>query len=117
MSYDLRIGVKVEGAGKIVMIAEPELANPTYNLGNMFRACMGWDYKQGEYYKCSNVIGNIANGIKELRTNKKQYVKYEPSNGWGTISGALETLESLWECINETAEYNDLSLENLYVAW
>lgn len=59
MSYDLRIAVKVDGCDKFAGIAEPEYSSPTYNLGKMFRACTGWDYKQGEYYRCSEVIGNI----------------------------------------------------------
>lgn len=46
MSYDLRIAVKVDGCDKFAQIAEPEYSNPTYNLGKMFRACTGWDYKQ-----------------------------------------------------------------------
>lgn len=118
MSYDLRIGVKVEDAGgKIVQIAEPYRANPTYNLGPMFRACTGWNYKQGQYYKCSDVIGNIERGIHELTTNRKEYIDFEPSNGWGSLSGALETLESLSECIYTTAEETDLDLSHLYVAW
>ena len=51
MSYDLRIAVKVDGCDKFAQIAEPEYSSPTYNLGKMFRACTGWDYKQGEYYR------------------------------------------------------------------
>lgn len=117
MSYDLRIGVRVEGTDKIVAIAEPYYSNPTYNLSKMFRACMNWDFTQGEYYKCSDVIENIAHGIKELRTNKDEYYQYEPANGWGSIRGALDTLEGLFQCINETAEDTELSLEHLYVAW
>ena len=46
MSYDLRIAVKVDGCDKFAGIAEPEYSSPTYNLGKMFRACTGWDYKQ-----------------------------------------------------------------------
>lgn len=42
MSYDLRVAVKVQGCDKYADIAEPEYANPTYNLGDMFRACMDW---------------------------------------------------------------------------
>ena len=40
MSYDLRIGVKVEGTDIIAVIAEPRLSSPTYNLRDMFVACM-----------------------------------------------------------------------------
>ena len=115
MSYDLRIAVKVDGTDIFAQIAEPEYANPTYNLGDMFRACMDWNYTQSEYYPCSEVITNIERGIRELRTNKSAYIKYNPSNGWGDISSALRSLESLRECIYEQAE--EIPIEHLWMAW
>lgn len=49
MSYDLRLAVKVEGTKDLyAVIAEPEYDSPTYNIGEMFRACMGWDFEQGK---------------------------------------------------------------------
>ena len=115
MSYDLRIAVKVYGCAKFAEIDEPEYSSPTYNLGKMFRTCTGWDFKQGEYYKCSEVIGNIEKGIKELLTNKAQYKQYEPENGWGTVSSAIITLERLRDCIYKQAL--EIPLDCLYVAW
>lgn len=115
MSYDLRIAVKVEGCGKLIDIREPELANPTYNLGKMFRACTGWDYEQGKYYNCSDVIENIDRGIRELRKRPSAYKSLEPDNGWGTLEDAVQVLESLRKCIYETAE--DIPIECLLVAW
>lgn len=115
MSYDLRIAVKVDGTDIFAQIAEPEYANPTYNLGDMFRACMDWNYTQSEYYPCSEVITKVERGIRELRTNKSAYIKYNPSNGWGSISVALIALESLRECIYEQSEY--IPIEHLWMAW
>lgn len=115
MSYDIRLGVKVEGLDKIVEIGEPELANPTYNLGQMFRACTGWDYEQGEYYKCSDVIEKIEHGIRELKTRPSAYKVLEPPNGWGTLDGAIRVLESMRACIYERAE--EIPLEHLWIAW
>lgn len=115
MSYDLRVAVKVQGCDKYADIAEPEYANPTYNLGNMFRACMEWDYKQGEYYKCDEVLPKIIHGIRELRGNRGEYKKYSPANGWGTIGSAIEDLESLRTCIYEQAE--EIPLNCLYMCW
>ena len=112
MSYDLRIAVKVDGCDKFAQIAEPEYSNPTYNLGKMFRACTGWNYKQGEYYKCSDVIGNIEKGIEELRACWAKYVKYGEV---ADITYAVEVLESLRNCIYEQAE--EIPLDCLYVAW
>lgn len=115
MSYDLGIAVKVDGCEKFAEIAVPEYRSPTYNLGKMFRVCTGWNFKQGEYYRCSDVIGNIEKGIRELRTRKERYKQYEPENGWGTIPSALNTLEKLRDCIYEQAE--EIPLEHLYVSW
>lgn len=115
MSYDLRLAVKVEGWGKMVDIGSPDYCDPTYNLGQMFRACMDWDFKQGEYYNGSEVIKNIERGIRELKTNPGKYKHLEPDNGWGTLPGAIEALESLRDYIYERAE--DIPIECVWVAW
>lgn len=125
MSYDIAISVKVEGCDKYAQIAVPEYSSPTYNLGKMFRACMEWDYSQSEkcedgeyrtrYYRCDFVIDRVEKGIKELRTHRKKYEKYSPENGWGNIDVAIETLESLRECIYEQAE--DIPIECLFMNW
>lgn len=115
MSYDLRVAVKVEGCDIYANIAEPEYPSPTYNLGAMFRACMNWDFKQGEYYRCDEVIPKIEHGIKELIGNRGEYEKYNPANGWGSISSAVDDLESLRKCIYEQAE--EIPLECLYMRW
>lgn len=61
MSYDIRLAVRVEGApvnedGEplYAVIGTPEYDSPTYNLGDMFRACTGWDFKQGKFYRVSH---------------------------------------------------------------
>lgn len=115
MSYDLEIGVKIENYDKILPIAYPEYENPTYNLGPMFRACMEWDYKQGEWYKCSEVIEKIDHGIRELTLHEDEYIQYNADNGWGTTETALRDLKSLRDCIYETAEL--VPIEHLYMRW
>ena len=47
MSYDIRIAVKLDKIDKFVNIGVPEYDSPTYNLRDMFVACMDWDYNQG----------------------------------------------------------------------
>lgn len=115
MSYDLRIGVKVEGFGKIVEVRRPTYSSPTYNLGKMFLACTGWDFKQGEWYNCGEVIDKITSGITHLITDPSYYRKYEPENKWGTVENAVTVLESLRDCIYETTE--DVPLLYLWVRW
>jgi hypothetical protein len=126
MSYDLRIAVKVEGAEKdneFAIIAEPERNNPTYNLGEMFRACTGWDFKQSEFYKVSDVYQNIVRGIVNLTEHEDEFEKYNPPNGWGTTQSALAALKSLKECIDDIEDphswsgWNTFPKELRYVAW
>lgn len=115
MSYDLRILVKVEGCDELLQWRTPEYDSPTYNLHDMFVACMDWDYEQGEAYNCANVINNVERGIRELRTNRKEYERYNPSNGWGSLDGAIRVLESLRECIYECAE--EIPIDHLWMRW
>lgn len=115
MSYDIRIRVKVEGCDKYVTIDTPEYDSPTYNLRDMFVACMDWDYSQRKQYPCDFVIDKVEHGIKELRTKREHYEQYNPKNGWGNLDGAIKVLESVRECIYEWAE--DIPIECLYFQW
>lgn len=123
MSYDLRIGVKVAGTDIIAVIGHPEVDQPTYNLRDMFVACMDWDYTQGEWYKVSEVYEKICRGIAELSGYPKKYKKFEPDNGWGTVSSALEALISLRDCIDDIVDpngwrgWNTIPMKHLWVAW
>lgn len=122
MSYDIQFGVKVEGMdGYIAVIDEPEYSSPTYNLRNMFVACMDWDYTQGEWYNCAEVIPKFEHGVHELRFNPGRYKKYNPPNGWGTLGSALEALESVLkkaqEITNDDWSWNAIPLEHLWIRW
>jgi hypothetical protein len=122
MSYDIRFGVKVEGmGGYIATIDEPEHSSPTYNLRNMFVACMDWDYEQGKWYNCAEVIPKFLRGVGELRSHPKKYEKYNAPNGWGTVGPALETLESVVKKAKEITEgrwtWNEIPLEHLWMRW
>ena len=98
MSYDIRFGVQTVCANndgeRFVVVHMPEYDSPTYNLSDMFRACMDWDYDQGEWYPMAEVLPRIERGIRELATNAAEYEQYNPPNGWGTLKGALECLRN-----------------------
>lgn len=122
MSYDIRFGVKVEGMnGYVATIDEPEYSSPTYNLRNMFVACMGWDYKQGEWYNCAEAIPKFERGEHELRFNGSKYKKYNTSNGWGGIGSALKAIESVLQKAKEITggewTRNEIPLEHLWIRW
>lgn len=123
MSYDLQIGVKVEGLDVIAVIDEPEYSSPTYNIGTMLRKCTGWDFEQGKWYRVSEVWPMIEHGISELHMNVSEYKKYNAPNGWGNTSSALETLESLSKCIRDNtgqgdwSKWQEIPADHLWVRW
>lgn len=122
MSYDIRFGVKVDGMnGYVAVIDEPEYSSPTYNLRNMFVACMDWDYTQGEWYNCAEVMPKIERGVHELRFKPSKYEKYNSQNGWGTVSSALKALESVLRKAKELTggewSWNEIPLEHLWIRW
>jgi len=122
MSYDIRFGVKVEGMdGYIATIDEPEYSSPTYNLRDMFVACMDWDYEQGVWYNCADVFPKIQSGLTELTLHPKKYKKYNAPNGWGTIDSAKECLASvvikIGEIVSGDWSWNEIPLEHLWMRW
>lgn len=120
MSYDLSIGVKVAGVEDLIVeIGRPLYDSPTYNFGNMFRACMDWDYEQGVWYKVSDILPKVERGVHELRFHSKEYDKYNKSNGLGFRQDALKVLESLLECFVKYGPENRISIpfEHLYMRW
>lgn len=120
MSYDLRFAVKGIDE-KMYVVFTPEYDSPTYNIGEMFRKAMDWDFIQGEWYKVEDVLPNIERGIHELTFNSRAYKKYEPDNGWGSVGSALRCLNGLMrelqEHINGGCDWNEYSLDNLYICW
>ena len=92
MSYDISFCVETAYPDKFgdthVVVHTPEYDSPTYNLRDMFVACMGWDYKQGVYYPMADVLPKIKRGLAELTENLEKYKRYNPPNGWGDIEGA-----------------------------
>lgn len=115
MSYCIGVYVKVDGCDKYVQAAYPTYYKPTYNLGKLFRACMNWNFKNEEYYRCDKVMEYVEKGIKELESNPLNYTELLPSNGWGTMSSAIETLRSIRTCILEQAE--DIPCDCMYMRW
>ena len=122
MSYDVRFGVETKMPNRwgesFAVVHEPEYDSPTYNYSDMFRACMDWDYEQGMWYPVADVIPHIERGIHELSLNRDKYRKYEPSNGWGTIDGALKCLRNwLDEFCDEYGITETWPIETLWFRW
>ena len=98
MSYDVRFGVQTvcenNDGERFVEVGVPELDSPTYNLREMFVACMDWDYEQGKWYPMTEVLPKIERGIRELHQHPEKYEQYNPSNGWGNLKDALNYLRN-----------------------
>lgn len=123
MSYDIAFYVETKHPNKygdsFVFIGAPEYDNPTYNLRDMFVACMDWDYRQGDYYPWPEVEPKVSRGIRELQVNKAKYEQYNPPNGWGNLEGALRCLKSIMELVYEgyDALDNRWNVEHLWFRW
>lgn len=108
MSYDIRLGVRTIATNNnrenIAIVASPIIDSPTYNLGEMFRRAMDWDFNQGEWYRVADVIHCIRCGRDAMSLNPERFRKYEPKNHWGVVEDAIAVLDSLLECINDTTE-------------
>lgn len=114
MSYDIGIYYETED-GCFELIDEPKLCSPTYNLRDMFVACMDWNYEQSTFYPAKFVLEKLIKGIEELSRHRARYERYNPSNGWGDIDGALEALKSSRDSIIGTAKH--YPIEKLYYRW
>ncbi len=93
MGYSVRFEAKLEGAEQWVPVGES--INHTSNTGNMIQEVCGlrppsWDGK-----KCSELLPFIDKGIKQLRSNRQEYRKFEPSNGWGTVETTIVFLDAI----------------------
>ena len=126
MSYDIRFAVKVAGAPEdcFAVIGEPEYDSPTYNLRDVFVKSMDWEYEQGEWYPITEVLPKVQMGITELTMHRDKYKPYEPDNGWGTISGAVECLSSIVDYFKPNnygalaGSWNaDVPLDCIYMRW
>lgn len=117
MSYDVEFGVKVEKVDKIMPFSKPEYDHPTYNIGTMIRKATGWDFKQGEWYKVSDVLDKIYKGHKNLSHNPSKYRKYEPENKWGTVETGITALQSILEKIEEIEKWFEITVNDFYIRW
>ena len=126
MSYDIRFGVKVAGAPDdcFAVIGNPERDSPTYNLREMFVKSMNWDYDQDEWYPIKDVLPKVQRGITALEQHPDEYKAYEPDNGWGTIGGAIECLQSIVDYFDPenwcgfVGSWNaDIPLNCIYMRW
>lgn len=114
MSYDIGVMVKVDGCDKYIEYSRPEYASPTYNLYDMFVACMDWHFDHS-IYPASFALEKLQKGKLELTTRREYYKRYNPPNGWGDIDCAIRAIDSAITRIYECAE--EIPIECLYFEW
>ena len=71
--------------------------NITYNLADMYYKAI--DQENGlerlDGVTCKHALPIINNAIKDMVENKEEYEKLNPSNGWGSYDGLLETFKEM----------------------
>lgn len=90
MSYDVYVECKLEGYDEWISVTDGN--NITYNLADMFDAACGARPSLWHLQPCGYVLQLVTKGINELEKYPEKYKRYEASNGWGTIKGALSFL-------------------------
>ncbi len=71
--------------------------NCTYNLGNMFKKALGFNFSDLNGKRAGDVLSKLQLSIKDMRDNPDEYKEYNPDNGWGTYEGAFEYLVRIAE--------------------
>lgn len=79
--------------------------NITHNLAEMADAlgcykCL-WRPEENSFSKARDIIEKLEYAINELKTNRKNYVKYDAPNGWGDTSSMLSFLSEVYEFAKE----------------
>jgi len=122
MSYDIRFAVKVAGKEDyFAVIGEPEHNSPTYNIGDLWRKAMDFDFEQGKFYPVKELIPHFERCIHELQFNPLAYKNLEPENGWGSAATVMTATLSIMEYLREdgwSRGWNsDLPLDYIYMSW
>jgi len=98
MSVDISIRAKRE-----IDIYE---GNITYNLAPMYYKAidedLGLEKLQG--MSCKEALPIIEKAIKDMIEKKEEYEKLNPSNGWGTYKGLLDTFKKIRNVCEENSD-------------
>jgi len=73
-------------------------ANITHNLGKMageagIYECL-WRPDEIGIEKASQLIERLRAGLQALRDDPERFMKFNPSNGWGTYEGLVQFVEN-----------------------
>jgi len=79
--------------------------NITHNLNNMADEAgiyyHLWRPEELNITKAGQLVENLKDGLKLLRSNPERFKKFQASNGWGTYEGLVLFVESYLEACEE----------------
>ena len=79
--------------------------NITHNLTRMAKQAglhkALWRPCESEFYKASDIIDILEDGLKELKSNPSKYKKLDSPNGWGIYIHFVHFVESVLEACNQ----------------
>jgi hypothetical protein len=80
--------------------------NITHNLANMADACgvykCLWRPDENDIKTASQLIEPLENALKMILSDVGKFIKYNATNGWGTVEGFVMFLE---DCLSAAKEY------------
>ena len=94
MSYDIRLVIDTGGE---FPASVTETNSPTYNLSEMFNLALGRPIRELDGQLASDVIPVLRTAIAAMEDKPEKFKKLNPANGWGSYSGALDSLRWLLE--------------------
>lgn len=101
MSYNVQFKVKIDGTKRYVVAGNCN-ANITWNVREIIVKSTGLSWmNEANNGLCSEVIPKIEKGLFELRRNGDRYKKYEPANGWGSVSGTIRFFKEIIDAWDE----------------
>jgi hypothetical protein len=86
------------------------LGNYTYNVSLMYEKAMGLSFSELHGIPTTQAVFILTKAINEMISNKDEYIKLNPVNGWGNYEGALRFLEDILKrCKENYKSYIDIS--------
>lgn len=78
----------------------------TYNLAPMYYKAIDEElgFKKIKGMNCKKALPIIDNAIKNMIEEKEEYIKLNPSNGWGSYDGLIEDLKQMRECCEDNPD-------------
>jgi len=93
MSWD--VSLEINTGSTYIEIGESR--GMTYNVSSMYNKAFELEggFRGLNEMFADEAVDYLEHAINEMKSNKEEYEKLNPKNGWGNYEGALELLEWL----------------------